>query len=250
MRQHGDLQIPVSILSEYDAKRHCIVYSLASFESPFPPYWGVMLGNIVHNFRCSLDHIAWAIYKRGRTPNLADHLERKVYFPVTASPQHFNNVLHEKLPGGVRADVAKVRAAQPYQVGRRNRERHVLWVLDGLAQKDKHRAIHPVAPVPDSTEIGIGAKVDCTYRRLASTGPRSILEPGAELARIYVKKTGPNPHVDVHPRFTLNPSINARLTLEQFLTKTTEAMLRLLYGFSDPPQSVKTLLGGAPQRPK
>jgi hypothetical protein len=250
LRQQGNLNMPISFWTEYDPKRHCLVYSVVGFESPFPPYWGVMLGNIVHNYRCALDHIAWTLYKRGRTPNLPEHRERQVYFPVTRSRTHFNNVLAQKLPGARRADVAKVRAVQPWRAGTTRLDRHVLWVLEGLAQEDKHRSLRPVAPVPDSTGIGVGFAKDCIYRRMGTATPRKILEPGTELVRLYVKKTGPDPHIDVQPHFTLNPSINARLTLEQFLLKTRDALLRLLYAFADPPDSIAPILGGKPQRPK
>jgi hypothetical protein len=243
------LKMPISIWSEYDAKRHCLIYTAVAVGDPFPPYWGVMLGNVVHNYRCCLDHIAWVIYKRGRTPCVGEEREKKIYFPVTSSPRHFKNVVPTMLPGARRADLAKVRAFQPYRAGKRNRERHVLWVLHRLDLDDKHRTIQPVVPVPDSSGFGIGAATDCIYRRMAPASPRVTLEPGAELTRIYVKKTGPNPHIDVEPHFTIDPSVWPRLTLEEFLNTTRQGLLRLLYAFSEPPDSTVQILGGKPDRP-
>lgn len=245
-----NLKMSMAFWPEYDPKRHCIVYTVAQIESPFPPYWGILLGNIVHNYRCALDHIAWAIYKRGRTPNVGDEREKKIYFPVTRSPGHFKGVVGKMLPGATRADIATVRSFQPYRAGRRMVEAHVVWVLHGLALDDKHRAIQPVAPVPDSTDMWIGPATDCIYRRMAASSPRAVLEPGAELARIYVKKTGPHPYVHVEPHFTIDPSINARLTLEQFLLKTREVVSRILYAFAEPPPSVEKIVGSIPPRPE
>jgi hypothetical protein len=207
-----------------------------------------LLGNIVHNYRSCLDHIAWAIYKRGRTPNRGEEAEAKIYFPVTRSASHFKNVLPTKLPGARRADVAKVRLAQPYIRGRRNLERHVIWTIDELSKKDKHRSIQPVLPVPESTAFGIHPPVDCIPRRLGAI-PKGVLEPGAELARIYVKKTGPNPYLHVEPEFSIDPSIKPRLTLEEFALRSSDALRGLLWAFQEPPKAISAILGGMPKRP-
>ena len=67
--------------------------------------------------------------------------------------------------------------------------------------------------------------------------------------RIYVKKTGPDPHVDVQPHFTIDPSVNARLTLEEFLTRATDAISRVLYACADPPTASSRSLGFSPRSP-
>jgi hypothetical protein len=247
-RLNPNAQIPIRFGSEYHPQRHCIVLTVIEVGELFPPYWGVMLGNIVHNFRSALDHAAWALYKRGRTPNLSEQREKNVYFPVAETREKFNGSLSQKLPGVPLADTAVVRAFQPYRAGNRYPE-HVLWVLDDLSRQDKHRAIHPVSPVPESTGLTMGLSTDCIYRRMARNAPRAILEPGAELGRIFVKKTGPDPDIDVQPHFTIDPSINARLTLEQFLLKTPEVISRLLRAFAEPPASIKVITGSDPPRP-
>lgn len=247
-RLNADGQIPIRFVSEYHPKRHCIVLTVVEVENLFPAYWGVMLGNIVHNFRSALDHVAWALYKRGHTPNLGQEGERNVYFPITTSPAWFKNSLEKKLPGVRRADIATVRRCQPYRAGRRHVE-HVLWVLDELSRKDKHRSVQFVIPVPESTGLSIGPATDCIYRRMASHSPRAILEPGAELGRLFVKKTGPDPYIDVQPHFRIDPSVKARLTLEEFLRKTPAVVSRILYAFSEPPPSVERITGSIPPRP-
>ena len=239
-------QIPVILRQDYDAKRHCIALSLESIDNQFPPHWGLLLGSIVYNLRCALDHIAWALYKRGNTPNLSEKREAFIYFPIYDDRVKFNNALSRKLPGVRLADTAKVRLTQPYRAGKRNLDRHSLWILDELSRLDKHRTIQPVVPVPDRTGYDIHKQTDCLYRRLALTSPRGVLQPGAELARIYVKKTGPDPYVDVKPHFTIDPSINDRLTLQEFLNKTPRAIQIILREFADPPASVKPILGGTP----
>lgn len=248
--QEPPLQMPVTLYTEYDAKCHCLVYSVVQFDPMFQPYWGVMLGNVVHNFRSALDNVAWTLYKRGTTPNLSEGQEKNIYFPIAETRTKFNKSIKTKLPGVRREDIAMVRSTQPYKAGMRNLDRHVIWVLDELSRHDKHRAIHPVSPVPGSAAFQIGPAKDCIFRRVASRTPRAILQPGTEVMRIYVKKTGPDPHVDVQPHFTIDPSVNARLTLEEFLTRATDAISRVLYACADPPDSIKPITGFLPQKPQ
>jgi hypothetical protein len=239
--------MPMILRSEYDPKRRCVVVTVAACESPFPPLWGIFLGNIVHTFRSALDHVAWALYKQGRTPNLGASKERQVYFPIAATRADFNASLDRKLPGVGRKERAIVRRCQPFRAGKRVSE-HVLWVLDELSREDKHRAIRFVNAVPDSVGIEVVAQSDCVYRRMAKNTPRAVLEPGVELARVYVRKTGPDPMVEVRPEFRIDASVTARLTLESFLRQTPTVVSRVLYAFAEPPSSVKAIVGGDPPR--
>jgi hypothetical protein len=75
-------------------------------------------------------------------------------------------------------------------------------------------------------------------------GFQRTVEPGAELARFYVKKTGPNPRIDLQPRFSLVPAIHSRLTLVDFLQRTTNATNLFLREFAEPTKSAEALLGG------
>src|SRR5262249_17772889 len=141
-----------------------------------------------------------------------------------------------KLPGVRRADLALIRKCQPYQAPKRFRSRHALFVLDELSRHDKHRTLQPVVPVPESSGFHIRRAVDCTYRRTRRWTRRGALEAGMELARFYVKKAGPEPYLDVEPRFTIDPTVyDARLTVEQFLIATIRGVGLVLRGFAEPP---------------
>jgi hypothetical protein len=79
---HPDRERPrVQIAQYYDAKKHCVIFEAGSFENPFPVMWGLPLGDVVHGYRCALDHIAWALYKRGNSPPLSKRKERKILLP-------------------------------------------------------------------------------------------------------------------------------------------------------------------------
>jgi hypothetical protein len=190
-----------------------------------------------------MDHLAWALYKRGETPDLGERKERNIYFPIATSREAFNKAVRQKLPGVRRNDIAIVRRCQPYAAGKRNVDRHFLPVLDELSRMDKHRTIQPVVAVPERGSLHIGEQTDCVFRRLSSRGLRATLASGRELCRLYVKKTGSNPDIDVEPRFTLDPSINERLTVEEFLKATISATRIVLRQFADPPASAEAILG-------
>jgi hypothetical protein len=239
-----DLRVETTYATYYDAKRHCVILFIAEIGEPFPVLWGLLLGNVVHNYRSCLDHIAWALYKRGRTPDLPERKERNVYFPIHGDRVKFNESLKRKLPGVRRADIAIVRRYQPYRPGKTRVHRHVFTVLDALAQHDKHRTIQPVVAVPDRIAFHNLSPIDCTITRIRpAPGYIGTLKPGTELARFYVTKTGPKPRIDMQPHFSLTPAIHERLTLIEFLKQTMQAIAIVLRQFSDPPQSLLSLLG-------
>jgi hypothetical protein len=240
-----NLKMPVRLAHEYDAKRHCIIVRVDEVANPFPPLWGLLLGDAVHNFRSSLDHLAWALYKRGRTPNLSRKKERDVQFPICTDRLGFNGSLKRRLPGVRRTDIALVRGSQPYMYGKRNLTRHVFLALRKLSNADKHRTIQPIIAVPENATYTLGKPEDCVFRRLAAPKARFKLEPGAELARLYVKKTGPEPYIDVDPHFTIDPAINERLLVGEFLKRTMGFSRHLLLAFAKPPESVRAILGEA-----
>jgi hypothetical protein len=68
------------------------------------------------------------------------------------------------------------------------------------------------------------------------------LKEGAELGRLYVRKTGPDPYVEVEPKFTLDPSINERLTVGDWARSANRITGLLLREFAEPPESVRVML--------
>jgi hypothetical protein len=238
-----NLAMEVQLAQYYDASRRCIVLLIDDVKDPFPILWGLLLGDVVHNYRSSLDHLAWALYKRGQTPNLSEAQERRIYFPIFGDRDKFNQSLRTKLPGVRRGDIAIVRRYQPYVRGKTNVPRHVFTVLESLSNADKHRAIQPVIGVPEAIQYDV-KEADCILRRISMRGFEGEVKPGRELARFYVKKTGPRPYIEVAPRIeNFLPAINARLTLIEFLTQTMRSIGTVLRQFSSPPDSVIALVG-------
>lgn len=237
-----ELKMLSPLATYYDARRHCLVLVVTEVTDPFPVLWGVLLGEVAHGFRCCLDHVAWALYKRGRTPKVSERQERAVAFPIYDTREGFNKNLDSKLPGVRRGDRKIVRRYQPYKPGESRAHKHVFTILQDLSNEDKHRAIQRVIPITEQIGFTNFEAFDCIPRRFAPGGFGGRLEPGAELLRIYVKKTGPNPRIDGKPHFTLVPALHERLSLTEFLEKTTNATNLLLREFAEPPPSALALV--------
>lgn len=238
-------QATANVKQYYDPKRHAVVLAVATLAHPFPDRWGVRLGDVIQNYRSCLDHLAWALVKRGRTPALAEAQEAWVYFPITTERGAFNASLkgrRPKLPGVRRADVAIVRRYQPYRHGKRNRERHVLYVLDHLSRLDKHRTIQPVVGTPDSAHYSLKAAYDCDVIRIRRSSRREPVQEGTEIGVFYVRKTGPNPKIEVDGDLPLYPAVNATLRLETWLDRTMRTTFQILNQFAPPHSAVRDVL--------
>jgi hypothetical protein len=237
----GGLMMDATFGTLYDAKSHSISLILADLVNPLPVLWGCLLGDVVHDYRCCLDHVAWALYKRGKTPDLSEKEERQVYWPIAKTRTAFNESLDRMLPGVSRTDRAIVRHFQPFSPGQSRAHRHVFKVLNDLANADKHRTIQPIVPIPERMELPLTETEDCIVRRIAP-GRSGTFRPGAEIARFFVKKTGPNPRLGLQPHFTLVPCIHELLTLDEFLRRTENATRLVLQEFADMPDSAKSMI--------
>jgi hypothetical protein len=88
----------------------------------------ILVGEILHNLRSPLDQLCCAI------ANQAGRSETSVYFPCGRDPKAFKKALSEqkKLPIDARNIIGE---AEPYRGG----VGHLLWALNELNRRDKHR---------------------------------------------------------------------------------------------------------------
>jgi hypothetical protein len=152
-REHPE---PVRFGFRQDASPDLIPIVVESVDFP-DPYLGTILGDVLHNFRSVLDHIAWQFVEHGRTPSskLAEEAQVKVAFPIVLKPksrrsveEYFDSVCDSNsLPGVEPGHKAVVRLHQPYTRGNLA-EGHPLAVLQELSNTDKHRTVHPVVWAP------------------------------------------------------------------------------------------------------
>lgn len=238
--QDADIHLPYTTRTEYDAKRHCVVLRVATIE-PLPMRWGLRIGDIANNFRAALDHLAWAIVHQGsQAGKLTRKQERNVYFPIASSRADFKSGLG-MLPGIRAADRAVIRRYQPYMRGKTNLWRHCLTPLPRLTADDKHKQIRPVWSVPLTGRVRQGPPRDCEVTRVPMQARRVILQEGAEIQRVYVRKTGSNPDVEMEAHITAQPTLDGRIHLGEWVQQTTFHIRDLIWEFSDPPEELGTL---------
>jgi hypothetical protein len=67
------------------------------------------------------------------------------------------------------------------------------------------------------------------------------LEIGAEIARVYVRKKGTNPNVDMECELRAEPMLQQNVWLDDWLTNTQACVGTLLRKFAEPPQEILEL---------
>lgn len=232
-----DRDLGLSLGTYYDPKRHRIEVFIRELD-PLPIAWAVVIGDAAHNYRSCLDHIAWALVTRGRTPpdKLSDFAQSRVGFPIYTERGSFNSALARQLPGVRRSDIAIVRRYQPYHGGERRSARHAFEALRRLSKDDKHRTIQPALLAPRGSMYHVHDPRDCTITRIpASFVLWEPLQVGTHLAPIYVRKTGPNPRVKVGGHLAMQPGLQQGVLLGEWLEVLDEMTSRLLKDLSDPP---------------
>jgi hypothetical protein len=231
---------------DYQPQHHRFAVVIDSVMTELPPRWGLRLGNIVHNYRSCLDHIAWDVVCRGHRPptTLTESQQRAVGFPISLKREDFNAALdvisapkgRPKLPGVRRTDIARIHRYQPYH---RRKGTHALTLLDRLCRFDKHREIQPVAGFVFGGKLDITKHRDCVPGRTSRrNNPGSKLEIGAKFAYVSVRETGPNPEMSVKAALSVKPIIDEGFWLNEWLAKAEWQVSVVLRQFSEPPQKL------------
>ena len=133
---------PYRILSHDDPDTRDRIYGMEIVEPPPAIEWGVLAGEIVHNLRSGLDHLAYALCL-AHTPSKAP--PRGTEFPIFWNEDRFDDV---KSGGGrykVRGMSWKMQSAmrdlQPFNQGSLPKAQS-LWLLQEVSNIDKHRHVH------------------------------------------------------------------------------------------------------------
>jgi hypothetical protein len=239
--------------AEYQAKRHGFALIIEDLE-PIPVRWRLMLGDIASNYRAALDHLAWALASRGKTPPgtgaLSESQESGVYFPICQERHDFNCEIRTptnrksrfKLPGIRLADSAIVRRVQPYHHGPRKRKRHALTLLADINTGDKHRTIQPIWAHPYRVNIEVVHERNCVGRRGQLWKRRAQpLDIEAEIGFIPARRLGPNPELEVNLDIAATPSIVERISVREWHAQTGILIFKLLREFSPQPESIHEL---------
>jgi hypothetical protein len=197
---------------EYRADSHCLVYFLSDPE-PADREWSLILGDVLHNLRSALDHIAWTLVTEGRRPPhaLTGRQQAAVKFPICRTRERFNSAVKSCLPGVGRAHRALLRAVQPYKGGRRV-DYHPFAIVQKYSNEDKHRILPLTFWRPFDAEHTLGRVRDFVPGRVVS--PKVISpQAGAEILRVYGRRTGPSPRVEVSIGSSAEVAIDGRFWL-------------------------------------
>lgn len=111
-------------------------YTLYGFEDvpPLPNDVGLRLGEMLYNFRCSLDHLIWQlVLSEGNEPT------SRTEFPIFNTIGEYERVKRGKLKGVSNTVISIVDSLQPcYNTGENDFLKY-LWYLQVLCNADKHR---------------------------------------------------------------------------------------------------------------
>jgi hypothetical protein len=228
-----------TVQTEYQSRRHGFAVYLDTVD-PIPVRWSLMIGDVGNNFRSCLDHIAWAIVTRGRTPpdTLSRKYQNKIYLPIFDQRKMFNGSLKERLPGARRTDIARVRRYQSFQRGVSKRPFHSFTMLSAINNGNKHRTVQPVWAVPMTAEYQVLHQSDCSVPTRLGRAVRNPLMVGMELGFISATKTGPNPELRVQAELTAEPAFENRVLVRRWLYMTKGWTFLLLLEFSRPPDDL------------
>lgn len=208
--------------------------------TPLPDEWGLRLGDIAHNYRSALDHVAWAAVARSGVA-LDPKRERAVAFPVCETEAHFEQRHPSCLPGVTGADLALIRQAQPFHED--EPQQHALVLLQEFNNMDKHRSLHPSRLWPTGGAAKLSRVQDCEVLEASERPKGRLLEVGAPFHRLPVRVTGPNPRLQVEMRFVCEVNVLQRTSVQEWLAHTRGWIDGLLRRIAPaPPAKVEPLL--------
>ncbi len=176
---------PFAVERKSNAEGREHIFTLRFKTQPNVWRWAVLLGDALHNLRCALDHMVYALAtaQTGKDPPDDD---ATLAFPIASDPSYFarSRFRIRSLDPDTQTAIEK---AQPYNRLKPGKWFMPLWWLAQLHDIDKHRLSHisVVAAHPD--DIAIDAPPG-TFRAFWNEGP---LIDGAPLLRVVLNE--PNP---------------------------------------------------------
>jgi hypothetical protein len=164
-----------------------------------------IVGDVIHNQRTILDHIAWGLSERFSGPAPPDPIPakdhwRSIYFPVEINPLKWTATAARCLWAVDPTLITRFERLQPFYRNRKFPEQHWLAMLNELWNRDKHRsalvtnslvALNRVNPADWHYKAVPGGEpvkdMQAHVLKRRKVGP---VENGAELARIRVLSEG------------------------------------------------------------
>jgi hypothetical protein len=217
---------PYAIICEHDPKLDEYILRAKVRKEP-PPEWSPIIGDIVHNWRSALDHLAYQlVIRNGETPC------RRTQFPIF-SKSPFDASLYSKDKDAEKAleswnsqvrgmhpnDVAVIEKRQPYNGGH-GPDIHPLVALNKLSNWDKHREYQLTGQTRQGITFNVREWRNCEWLTLYER-PLGPFEDGTVVARYAFPATGPNPKIDVQPKVHFDIAFGKGSPLEGLGVKKT-----------------------------
>jgi hypothetical protein len=186
---------------------------------------GLTLGDVIHNFRSSLDHLAWALVKIGSNPR--PKAPEQVYFPMARSYKRWTERIDLWLPGVPSEYRAVIRRYQPYRRG--NHSKAVRW-LQRLSNTDKHRVLLPTVINAHEVNVRVTSNwVLHSFERLAP--PRRAIHVGTPLVRVGILGGAGACQVQMDSEVAMLPSLGYGVPIGEMLPTIREVVLEILGTF-------------------
>ena len=95
--------------------------------------------------------------------------------------------------------------------------------------------------VPDVEQFEIVSIRDCVPIAHGARGFRRLLDVDTEIGFVRVRKTGPNPDIEMNYEVTSYPAFHPQLWLQHWLDITAVTINRLLAEFSEEPPEIEDI---------
>jgi hypothetical protein len=157
--------------------------------------WGLLIGDALHNMRCALDHIVYALAVQQTGQDPPPNASR-LNFPIRSRPEFWDRKTDKIVACLNEPTRAAIKRLQPYNRIKPGEWFAPLWWLAQLNDIDKHRLPHLTVVAAHPDEIATDAEPG-SFKALWNEGP---LFDGATLLRLEL--ANPNTHVYVNLRAT------------------------------------------------
>ena len=194
---------PYTIIVQRQPKLHEYIVRTKVREEP-PPDWSPIIGDVVHNWRSALDHLAWQLVIRNKRkpsggtqfPIFSKSPFDASLYPNIKEAEDTLKRWNRQVKGMHSGDVALIERLQPYNVGE-NAGVPVLSMLAELSNWDKHREYQLTGQTLKGSTFYVKEWRDCKWWTLyeRTTG---AFKDGTVLARYAFTATGPQPKMNVH----------------------------------------------------
>lgn len=160
-----------------------------------PVRWSIIIGEMVHNLRSALDHLAWQLVRaNGGKPTRDTGFPIFTQDPFAESANERTLERWQAMTAGMHPDdVAIIQGCQPYK---RGDKMNSFFVLNSLSNRDKHREMHFAQNIMRHSKISFENVRDCRLEKLMEPY-RGTVENETIVQHYRVVRTGDNPYVDM-----------------------------------------------------